>query len=101
MSDLGRKGLGDQAKEKITPDSQKSTTDKATENVSGLGDKIASSVQPEGNKSATQKLGDSTRSGGDSAQNQGSGILDSAQKGLSDAGQAVTDTFNSATGQKK
>ncbi|KAF2036416.1 hypothetical protein EK21DRAFT_106518 [Setomelanomma holmii] len=101
MSDLGRKGLGEQASEKITPDSQKSTLDKAGETASGLGDKAASAVQPEGNKSTTQKLGDSTRSGGDKAQNEGGGILDSAQQGLSNAGQAVTDTFNSATGQKK
>jgi hypothetical protein len=55
----------------------------------------------EGDKSATQKLGDSTRSGGDSAQKQGGGILDSASKGLSDAGQAVSDTLSGATGQKK
>jgi hypothetical protein len=64
MSDLGRKGLGDQVKEKgmhchpytpsytfanlppATPDSQKSTLDKAGESVSGLGDKAASAVQP-------------------------------------------------------
>ncbi|KAH8708619.1 heat shock protein 9/12-domain-containing protein [Phaeosphaeriaceae sp. PMI808] len=101
MSDLGRKGLGEQAKEKVTPDSQKSTLDKVGENVSGLGDKAASAVQPEGQKSTTQKLGDSTRSGGDSAQQQGSGILDSAQQGLSNAGQTISDTFSSATGQKK
>ena len=101
MSDLGRKGLGEQAQEKLTPQSQKSTTDKATENVSGIGDKIAGSVQPEGNKSATQKLGDSTRSGGDSAQKEGGGLLDSASQGLSNAGQSISDTFNSATGQKK
>ncbi|KAF1917074.1 heat shock protein 9/12-domain-containing protein [Ampelomyces quisqualis] len=101
MSDLGRKGLGEQAQEKITPDSQKSTLDKAGESVSGLGDKAASAVQPEGQKSTTQKLGDSTRSGGDKAQNEGGSILSSAQEGLSNAGQAVTDTFNSATGNKK
>jgi hypothetical protein len=52
-------------------------------------------------KSTTQKLGDSTRSGGDKAQNEGNSILGSAQEGLSNAGQAVSDTFNSATGQKK
>jgi hypothetical protein len=66
MSDIGRKGLGEQAKEKgerawpqssllptllltpppATPDSQKSTLDKAGESVSGLGDKAASAVQP-------------------------------------------------------
>lgn len=104
----------------MTPDSQKSTTQKAGETVSGLGDKAASAVQPgqftiapspycqsltdissEGQKSTTQKLGDSTRSGGDSAQKEGGGILDSAQKGLSDASQSVTDTFNQATGNKK
>ena len=101
MSDLGRKGLGDQAAEKLTPDSQKSTGQKASENVTGLGDKVASAVQPEGQKSTGQKVGDSVRSGGDNAQNQGSGILDQAQQGLSNAGQAVTDTFNQATGQKK
>jgi hypothetical protein len=30
----------------VTPDSQKSTLDKAGENVTGLGDKAASAVQP-------------------------------------------------------
>jgi hypothetical protein len=64
MSDSMRKGLGEQASEKskrlqphsplhsctnilaVTPDSSKSTTQKASENVSGLGDKAASAVQP-------------------------------------------------------
>jgi hypothetical protein len=30
----------------VTPDSSKSTTQKASENVSGLGDKVAGAVQP-------------------------------------------------------
>lgn len=85
----------------VTPDSQKSTFDKASENVSGLGDKAASAVQPEGQKSTTQKVGDSTRSGGDSAQKEGGGILGSAQEGLQSAGQSISDTFNSATDNKK
>jgi hypothetical protein len=55
----------------------------------------------EGDKSTTQKLGDSTRSGGDQAQKEGGGILDSASQGLSNAGQAVSDTLSGATGQKK
>lgn len=46
MSDLGRKGLGEQAQEKITPDSQKSTLDKAGESLSGAGDRVAGAVQP-------------------------------------------------------
>lgn len=94
MSDNLRKGLGEQASEKITPDSQKSTTQKASENVSGFGDKVAGAVQPEGNKSATQKAGDATRSGGDSAQDQGKGVLGSVQDSLSSAGQTVSDTLS-------
>jgi Heat shock protein 9/12 len=65
MSDLGRKSVGDrephstlhrlccftnlslaEAKEKVTPDSQKSTLDKATESVSSTLDKGIASVQP-------------------------------------------------------
>ncbi|KAF1851734.1 uncharacterized protein K460DRAFT_362480 [Cucurbitaria berberidis CBS 394.84] len=101
MSDNLRKGLGEQASEKITPDSQKSTLDKAGESVTGAGDRIAGAVQPEGNKSTGQKVGDKARSGGDEASEQGQGVLGSVQEGLGNAGQAVTDTFNSATGNKK
>ena len=47
MLTLGRrKGVTEQAQEKMTPDSQKSTMDKASENVTGVGDKIAGSAQP-------------------------------------------------------
>ena len=46
MSDTMRKGLGEQVGEKVTPQSQKSTGQVASENVSGLGDKVASAVQP-------------------------------------------------------
>jgi len=101
MSDPGRKGLGEQAQEKITPYSQKSTLDKAGESLTGVGDRIAGSVQPEGQKSTGQKLGDTTRSGHDDASDESGGILDSASKGLSNAGQSISDTFHSATGQKK
>ncbi|KAG9205335.1 hypothetical protein G6514_008914 [Epicoccum nigrum] len=89
MSDNLRKGLGEQASEKLTPDSQKSTTDKIGENVSGAADKVAGSVQPEGQKSTTQKLGDATRGGSDNAQNQGEGVLKQAQDGLSNAAASV------------
>lgn len=103
----------------MTPDSQKSTTQKASEGASGLGDKVAGAVQPgtlppisslhstwdqeantvtEGNKSTTQKVGDATRSGGDNAQDQGKGVLGSVQDSLSSAGQAVSDTLS---GNKK
>ena len=41
-----RKGLGDQAQEKLTPDSQKSGLDQAKESVTGAYDKAAGAVQP-------------------------------------------------------
>lgn len=49
MSDIGRKGLGEQASEKVTPQSQKSTFQVASENVTGAGDKIKGAVQPSKN----------------------------------------------------
>ncbi|TKA65995.1 hypothetical protein B0A49_10358 [Cryomyces minteri] len=93
MSDMGRKGLGDQVSDKLTPDSQKSTLDKASDTASGLGDKVAGAVQPDSQKSTTQKMADSTRSGGDDAQKQGEGMLASAQQTLGNAAQAVSDTL--------
>jgi len=101
MSDNMRKGLGEQAGEKLTPQSQKSTGQVISENVSSTGDKIAGAVQPNSEKSTTQKLGDSTRSNADSAQNESGSYLDSAKDTLSGAGNSITDTFNSATGQAK
>jgi hypothetical protein len=46
MSDSLRKGFGEQAQEKLTPQSQKSTGDVISENVSGAADKVAGTVQP-------------------------------------------------------
>lgn len=41
-----RKGVGEQAQEKLTPDSQKSTFDKASESISSGADKVTGAVQP-------------------------------------------------------
>jgi hypothetical protein len=41
MSDTGRKGFGEKAEEKITPQSQKSTTDKISEGFTDTTDKVA------------------------------------------------------------
>ena len=101
--------------EKVTPDSTKSNTQKASEGLSGVGDRIAGAVQPgmfepgphltaitnditEGDKSATQKVGDATRSGGDDASAQGKGILAQAQDTLGNAAQSVQDAVS---GNKK
>lgn len=50
-----------QAKETVTPDSQKSTLDKASETVTGKADNLAGSLQPQEEKSTAQKIGDSTK----------------------------------------
>ena len=94
MSDAARKGFGEQAQEKLTPQSQKSTGQVIGENLTGAGDKVAAAVQPSSEKSTTQKAGDSVRGSGDSAQKEGGGMLDSVSK-------TVTDTVNSITGQTK
>jgi len=61
MSDLGRKDFSTQAKEKITPDSSKSTLDKASEGVTNTADRVAGAVQGDGGKSTTQEAFDKTR----------------------------------------
>jgi hypothetical protein len=77
----------------VTPDSQKSTTDKIGENVSGAGDRIAGAVQPEGQKSTGQKVGDSVRGGSDNASQQGDGVLKQAQDGLNNAASSVSNAL--------
>ncbi|KAF1991614.1 hypothetical protein K402DRAFT_389019 [Aulographum hederae CBS 113979] len=93
MSDSMRKGLGDQAAEKITPDSQKSTLDKASETATGLGDKAAGAVQPDSEKSTSQKAGDSVRSGTDDASSEGKSMLGSAQDTLGNAANSASDAL--------
>jgi len=51
----------EQAKEAITPESQKSTLDKAKDTVTGKADDVAGSLQPEDQKGTTQKIGDSVK----------------------------------------
>ena len=103
--------------EKVTPDSQKSTMDKASESVSQTGDKLAGAVQPsmshpfscfaiashrrytnvfleDSEKSTTQKMSDSTRSGADDAQGEGKSMLQSAQDTVSGAASSVSDTLS-------
>ncbi|KAH8684838.1 putative 12 kDa heat shock protein [Tricladium varicosporioides] len=97
MSDIGRKGLGEQVSEKVTPQSQKSTFQVASENVTGVGDKIMGAVQPSGNKSTTQKVGDSAHSNSDDVQSKGKGILGSVKNTVSSAAGTVTGKSNEAT----
>ena len=113
-----RKGLGEQVGEKITPQSQKSNTDVASEKLTGLGDKAASALQPgkstktllqrvsvqhtnvpspaDSEKSTTQKLGDSTRGNADSAQKDGASYVDQAKDTLASAANVASETLINA-----
>lgn len=58
MSDAGRKDFSTKASEAMTPDSQKSTFEKAKETVTGGADKAARDVQGDSSKSTGQSLSD-------------------------------------------
>ncbi|KAF1843854.1 uncharacterized protein K460DRAFT_408175 [Cucurbitaria berberidis CBS 394.84] len=58
MSDALRKDFHTKAGEKITPDSSKSTLDKAKESITGAGDKAARGAQPDSEKSTSQSVSD-------------------------------------------
>lgn len=58
MADKGRKNFGDKISDAMTPDSQKSTWDKASENMGDTYDKAASKMQPEEDKGVFQKISD-------------------------------------------
>ncbi|OAL36034.1 hypothetical protein AYO20_04696 [Fonsecaea nubica] len=96
MSDTGRKPLTDQAQEKLTPDSQKSTLDKAKESATGTADDIAGMVQPGDSKSTTQKLSDETSAKSSSAQDTLSGATKNIQETASTLGQQVSSTAGAA-----
>lgn len=76
--------------DRLTPDSQKSTTEQGTEKLSSLGDKAAGALQPGDSKSTTQQLGDSARSGFDSTQ-------DTAKSSVNKASDAASDATNKAS----
>ncbi|KAB2575763.1 Heat shock protein 9/12 [Lasiodiplodia theobromae] len=93
MSDAGRKSTIDQAKEKVTPDSQKSTLDQAKESLTGTYDRAAGAVQPDDQKSYTQKASDNLRSGSDDASKQSKSYMESAQETVGNAAQSLADTI--------
>ncbi|OLL24170.1 Heat shock protein hsp9, partial [Neolecta irregularis DAH-3] len=59
MSDTGRKDFSTQAKEKLTPEDQKTYMQQAKETVTGVADKVSAVYQGDKNKSTTQKGADS------------------------------------------
>ncbi|KAH7913688.1 heat shock protein 9/12-domain-containing protein [Hygrophoropsis aurantiaca] len=79
MSDTGRQSMTDKAGSALKPDSQKSTTEHASDTVKGWSDSAASTVQPQGEKSTTQRMGDSVS--GNSNDNQES-FVDKAKNAV-------------------
>ncbi|KAK6459883.1 Hsp12 heat-shock protein [Scheffersomyces coipomensis] len=67
MSDLGRKNISDKISESVTPDSQKSTLDKAKETVTDKVDSFAANNTPENQKSFAQTTADAAQKGSDDA----------------------------------
>ncbi|KAI9682737.1 MAG: hypothetical protein M1829_006724 [Trizodia sp. TS-e1964] len=67
MSDLGRKDFSTKAKEEITPDASKSTTQKIGETVTDTVDRTARGVAPDSGKSTTQEAFDKTQRVSDDA----------------------------------
>jgi len=100
MSDFGRKPFGDQVTDKITPESQKPTTQKMGDTASGAYDRTAGAVQPESQKSATQGAADTLRSGSDDASKRSKGMAETATDTVGSATQGVKDTLGSAAGKR-
>ncbi|KAG7193235.1 uncharacterized protein KQ657_000997 [Scheffersomyces spartinae] len=65
MSDAGRKPISTKLSESLTPDSQKTTTEKVKESVTGQADKFAAAVQPQQEKSFAQTVSDDVQRGHD------------------------------------
>jgi translation elongation factor EF-1beta len=61
MSDANRKNISQQLKEKITPESEKTTFQKVKEHVSDGIDRVKAAITPEQHKSTTQQIADKIR----------------------------------------
>ncbi|CCX30901.1 heat shock protein 9/12-domain-containing protein [Pyronema domesticum] len=61
MSDSLRKPFSDRVSEKMTPDSSKSTIDKAKESITTTADRAVGEMQPDSSKSSTQEGFDKSR----------------------------------------
>ncbi|KAL1917494.1 uncharacterized protein VTP21DRAFT_3887 [Calcarisporiella thermophila] len=81
MADTGRKGFMDQAKQALTPDQEKTASQRASERISGAADRVAAAVTPDGQKSYGQQMADSTRGASDKSSGQES-MLDKAKDAL-------------------
>jgi polyhydroxyalkanoate synthesis regulator phasin len=98
MADAGRKDFSTKINESVTPESQKSTYDKAKEVVTDTYDKAAGKVAPEESKSFSQRLGDSVQRGHDDAKANTKTWGESANEALEHGKQAVSDAAEYVSG---
>ncbi|CDO55792.1 hypothetical protein DV113_000283 [Geotrichum candidum] len=98
MSDDLRKDFSDKVAEKIKPDSQKTTGEKLTENITNTLDNAAGKLQPDENKGNLQRAADETHDAKvetssylDSVKQEGAKILESAQHLVSQAAEYIHD----------
>ncbi|KAG0136033.1 heat shock protein 9/12-domain-containing protein [Tuber indicum] len=82
MSETFRKDFSTQAREEITPDSSKSTLDRAKESVTGTADRAAGGLQSDHHKSNTQEAFDRTRREKDSQKDNSESLLDKTKHAL-------------------
>jgi hypothetical protein len=85
MADAGRKDFSQQVKESVKPDSQKTYTEQAGEQLSSGMDRAKGATMPESQKSSHQSAFDSMRGKKDSSNqggNQGESMMDKAKDKL-------------------
>ncbi|RUO95489.1 putative heat shock protein Awh11/Hsp9 [Jimgerdemannia flammicorona] len=86
MSDCNRKDFTEQIKEEITPDTQKSYTQQASEQFSGATDRLKATITPESQKSTQQAAFDTVRGERDDIkahpEGEGQGLLEKAKNAL-------------------
>lgn len=81
MTDAGRKDFTQSMKETVKPESQKTYTEQASEQLSSGVDRAKGAVMPDSEKSAHQQAFDSTRGQRDDTKH-GEGMLDKAKDKL-------------------
>ena len=89
MSDSHRKNISTQLKEKVTPQSEKTTMQKLKESVTGSVDRVKAAVTPESHKSTSQHVADKIRGEHDNVKRD----ANTRPTGHTDYGYVKDDTF--------
>ncbi|ODQ45309.1 hypothetical protein PICMEDRAFT_36444 [Pichia membranifaciens NRRL Y-2026] len=107
MADAGRKDFSSKLSEAVTPDSQKSTYDKAKETATDYLDKAAAKVTPDDQKTFGQSVSDHVQQGHDDAKSKldadsktwgdsANELLESGKKTVNEAAEYVSGAVTGA-----